>query len=260
MNIEALVEKNQAILDRLSFQRDAHPYELRSRETYLKTGLFSEEIIDDIFSFHEVPAHELSSSVPEYIGMLLIRPEMTHITPMFKEFIDEFYTVCHTEDVEITTEAYWKIYRHDLYRPETLDSRLTRAAIYIGSLCRLVVFKDENHQPMERPVSDKVFSFLKGKQGIYQQGTLRGEVVYNEALNLGFHRIHSTSEEYYVRLSQAIDPFGAYRRLSERPKGPHAGLNHPILFYTAVGVHVPNAKEVQTDLPIFLSESDILSL
>lgn len=148
--------------------------------------------------------------------------------------------------------SYWQMYRHDLYRPETMHSRLTRAALYIGSKCSLMVFQSEDDG--QEPLADYMRGTLKGTQGVYQPGTLRGDIVYRNAVDLGLHRLSEPDVD--PRIPRAVDPFGAYQTLVTASAGPHAHLEYPLLFYTGVGVHVPDYREIGTDLPQLLAVRD----
>lgn len=245
-NIVKLAEKNQDLLERIQFMPGVdNPFSLCMPEVYTATQLFQDEQIEGMFSFDEAVQRPINNKFPQYIGMILIRPDMLHVSHRFENFINDRFSIISINDVEMDNNSYWQMYKHDLYRPSTMHSRLTRAAIYIGSMCRLIVF---SHRDTDRPVADHVVDNLKGKQGVYEHNTLRGDIVYNAALDLGMHTLNENGGSTRSQLQLAIDPFGAYRALSRMPEGPHVKLKYPILFYTAVGVHVPDYREIATDL------------
>lgn len=245
-NIVDLAEKNKAVLDRLNFEIGVDdPLDLCKPEAYLATDLFTADQVADIFeSVNRVPQTRIvnhDQHLPQNVGMILIRPDMLHVGTAFEDLLRERFTVLDIEDVEMTSEAYWGIYRHDLYRADTMHTRLTRAAMYIGSSCRLIVYADLSNDDYN--LADYSRNTLRGNQGVFTPGTLRGEIVYKAGLDLGLQLLDDET------VALATDPFGAYRSMSARPSGPHAGMRYPLLFYTGVGVHVPDGVEITNDLP-----------
>lgn len=241
-NIIDLAEKNLALIERTGFVPGVDdPHELCTPDAYRRTGIFSNVQIDELFDFNtEAPASDAAALSPS-TGMILVRPDMFHISSKFEDFIKQRFKIITAENVTMTQAAYWDIYRHDLYRLSTMHSRLTRAAMYIGSTCRLIVFKDAEDSDVN--ISDQVVRELKGSQGNPQPNTLRGEIVYKEALRLGLHDVCKNG-----RIQMATDPFAAYRKLSQEEHGPHTRVGYPLLFFTGVGVHVPNGAEIAGDL------------
>lgn len=222
------------------------PFELCNEDAYRSTGFFTETMIESMFFGAGPQDDEVSESVPRSIGMILVRPDMTHIKSEFESFLRNRFKILAIENVVMDTATYWQIYRHDLYRTETMHSRLSRAALYIGSRCSLMVFQSLNPD-LDIAIPDYARDTLRGNQGVYKPGTLRGEIVYRNALALGLHQLADPNIDERIRL--AADPFNAYQSLANRPTGPHATLEHPLLFYTGVGVHVPNLSEIHSDLP-----------
>lgn len=247
-NICELAEKNRALLEKINFNpMTDDPLEMCSPEAYAATDLFTSEIIDEIFSnlLEKGTQERAGSTISRAIGMILVRPDMMHKFPAFEDFISARFTLIESQTVRMNTYAYWEIYKHDYYRPETLHSRLSRAALYIGSECRILIFRSTSPNKIEESTADFTFKNLKGRQGVYKPGTLRGDIVYLEAIKLGFHDYQI---QYDRQLATAIDPFGVYAMLSSLPEGDHTELVHPRLFYTGVGVHVPNAVEIESDM------------
>lgn len=251
-NIHELSEKNAALLEIMGFDRKIDdPLSLCNPVAYSQTGLFTETMIAAMFNGSPEPTKRSQHRISSAIGMILIRPDMVHAVPEFETFVSDRFHLLHKASVMMDKEMYWQIYSHDLYRPETMHSRLTRAALYIGSPCCLMVFKDRMATPA-RSVPNYVCTTLKGSQGRYQPDTLRGDIVYRNAIKLGLHRLQQPDIDDRIRL--AVDPFGAYQALSSQPSGSHAGLQFPLLFYTGVGVHVPDSSEIDTDLPQMLHD------
>ncbi len=252
-NIAELAEKNDVLLARMGFVpgRD-NPLELCNEVSYRQTGLFSDEAINLTFSEGALERSRTYASpvVARNIGMILIRADMMHASAEFERFIAERFTILHTQDVQMDPATYWNIYQHDFYRPSTMHSRLTRAAIYIGSACRLVVFQGSETDPAVA-TPDYVRGSLKGEQGVYRPETLRGDLVYRNAVALQMHRLDDPDVDERIKL--AADPFAIYRALArsgqEFPPRPFA---YPLLYLTGVGVHIPDSSEIGNDLSQFV--------
>jgi len=253
-NIHALAEKAAEITARIGFDpaRD-DPFELDHPDVFRDSGLFEPEAIARIFGNKDVAttspdeAEELEPSTlyPQAIGMVLVRPDMLHIAPQVEEFVGDRFEIIDSVTTEVGPEVYWQMYSEAIVGRETRNSRLSRAAIYVGSACQMIVFRAKDSQPTEEPTADYVYEQLKGKQGVAQPDTLRGELVLEGALAIGAHQLVDRT------VALALDPFGAYRKIvREDQNGPHASLAHPLLFYTGVGVHVPNYQEMQRDLAL----------
>lgn len=244
-NILSLYEKNRALLESMQYDPEVDdPLMLCNKEAYNKTGLLDEDMVEQMFSGNQRPYGSDGRSIPKHIGMILIRPDMIHAAHEFEKFITAQYSIIHTENIALDAKTYWNIYKHDFYRPETMHCRLTRAAVYIGSVSRLILFKQNTYSDDDPPLADHVYKNLKGVQGKRQQGTLRGEIVFNNALKLGLHKLDQTIDD---RLKIATDPFRAYRHLAGLSEELKVEYEFPLLFYTGVGVHVPSAQEIQND-------------
>ena len=246
-NIITLAERNEALLEKINFTPcDDNPIDLCKPEAYLATGLFTDDQVDNIFSSAnrdpQTQVRNIGAELSQRVGMILIRPDMLHESSTFENLLHQRFTLLHTEDVIMTSEAYWGIYSHDMYRTDIMHTRLTRAAMYIGSTCKLIIYADLSEGNYN--VADFSRNTLRGNQGVYDPGTLRGEIVYNAGLALGLH----TLEDDIV--ARAVDPFRAYRDMAARPDGAHSSLRYPLLFYTGVGVHVPDGIEITNDLPM----------
>lgn len=250
-NIVELAEKNTALIESLGFNPlSDDPFELDSADIFLRSGLFTEEATAHIFANQHaegVAADALEFGVPRKIGMLLIRPDMIQAQNAVTSFISERFTLLDSSEVIVTPEAYWGMYKESICTTETVMSRFTRAAVYINTMCRLLIFEKANFHKLEAPVADTVFANLKGRQGQYRPDTIRGDIVYKKALEYGYHTLDD------AHIARAVDPFGAYRKIVTTTSD-HDTLAHPLLFFTGVGVHIPDYQEMQRDLPLLLSE------
>lgn len=247
-NIEHLAEKNRALLDRLNFDPTVdNPDDLNNREVFADSGLFPEEAIDTIFMNSSVESRLADSIVPPNVGALLVRPDMVHASSEVEHFIADRFRIIFQDTVELDAHKYWDIYAPAIVGREVEATRLTRAAVYIGSPCRLMVFMNLVDEPPQA-TADEVYERYKGKQGVYEPGTLRGDVVFSQAIMANFHRL---AEDTYhdPTLRQAIDPFGAYKK-AVQVHGIGGDLPFPILRFTGVGVHVPDYNEIHSDLEV----------
>ena len=94
----------------------------------------------------------------------------------------------------------------------------------------------------------------KGTEAIEDGYTIRGSVVLQEAIRLGFHELKN--EE----LAMALDPFTDLRNITQLPGNhPHSHLpeEKALLKYNAVSVHVPNYKEIIRDLAVLNNISQL---
>lgn len=254
-NFNRIAENNAALLEKLNFdpQRD-DPFELDKLETLQTTGLFCKTALERMFSENvtdRVAEPSFEERVPADVGMLLVRPDMVHIAPEIERFLGEHFSLLEVSDITVTPEQYWSMYEHVITSKERTYSRLTRAAIYLGSPSRLMVFERQETEKDGVSAPDHLFKF-KGKQGIEEPGTLRGDIVYKEAVDVGLHTLNDP------QIAHIADPFGAYRKMMRsKIEGLHSSLEYPLLFYTAVGVHIPDAQEIQRDLALFDPEGAI---
>ena len=253
-NLVDLAEKNLAHVKNIGFNLyDDCPFGLDSPETFATLGLLSDEAIAQVFDRSigvDRPQEEQDPRIPRHIGMALVRPDMYHTYPAAEKLIaNNGFTLIESIATEIDSGAYWQMYSDALTGHEPRKTRLTRAAVYIGSPCRLLVFHDQVRESDGSAAADRIFSEFKGTQGTPSQGTLRGEVVLNSALKLGFDTLCDPL------IAAAVDPFGAYRKIvAEKHQTNHATATYPMLFYNGVGIHVPNYSEMQTDLRAIMPE------
>ena len=134
-NILNLYEKNASLLETMNFSRNYdNPLELCNTDAYRKSGLFTETIVNSMFSeTHELPPLP-DENISRNIGMILVRPDMVHVTAKFESYVSDRFELLYKSNIVMDIDTYWHMYSHDLYRRETMHSRLTRAALYIGSV------------------------------------------------------------------------------------------------------------------------------
>lgn len=255
-HIEDLAEKNTALLEAMNFNpyHDS-PNDLINEESYSASGLFTPEGINCIFGNTELELDEINPVIDPNTSMILVRPEMEHAIGDFRNFLSDRFRIIHDTEVTVQPQQYWNLYADAIVRRETDFSRLTRAAVFIGSPSRVITFVDPARGESDIPLADMIYKDLKGVQGVATAGTLRGEVVYENVIMAGFQRI--LRDDCDETLKRAIDPFGAYRQAIVSGAVRRQDLVYPILQFVGVGVHVPNYSEVQRDISTLLTKSDL---
>lgn len=252
-NIKHLAEKNEALLKKINFDPiNEDPFELDNPVTFKESGLFPDHAVMTIFNEScnstDTSINKFNKfQVPKDIGMLLIRPDMLHVTSEVEDFVRKDYRILESTITEVNPDMYWAMYEDAITHKESFRSRFTRASVFIGSACRLIVLKSKINLP-ESSVADELV-LAKGRQGEYQQSTFRGDIVYRSAVSSGFNTLKDKTT------ALAVDPFGAYRKIIDVDKsGKHCFLNYPLLFFTGVGIHIPDSTEIDRDLSLFVSK------
>lgn len=194
---------------------------------------------------------EFKSYKKEEIGLVLIRPESY-------EYIDDYREWIYANGMEIVAEVettlnfmeYWNMYFAELMDYEARHDFPTRTLNYINHKLMAIIVR----KPFVSgdTVSD-FLTFKKGKQGIYMQGTLRGEIAYN-----AFEKFVEDDGRGLVREARIeLDPIGMYRKLAREEiesDYAHRCASLPILFYAGQCVHVPNQDELMKHLHILLKD------
>ena len=193
-NFAEIAERNRALLKKLNFTPGKDdPFTLDNPESMRASGLFPDVAINRMFqqlgATPESTAETASKlDVPPSVGMILVRPDMLQIAPLIEQFIARRYGLVEVSDIQVTPEQYWTMYEHVIVSNERIYSRLTRAAVYLSMAARLMVFhRRETEADGISAIDD--FSTFKGRQGVEDSGTLRGGVIYKEAMQLGFHTL-----------------------------------------------------------------------
>lgn len=198
----------------------------------------------------EIDRYELSGQIlREFdIGLALIRPEMFHVRGKMEDFLRKNgFQIVLSDERRVDSRSYGVLYNEAFDIEPAKPSWPTRTIVYLDSPSFLIVFKDPKKRFGNEKLANGFFENHKGHEGIKDDRTIRGSVVLEEALRLGFHELKS--EE----LALALDPFTTLRNIVQRSgQQPHSHLpkKHALLKYNAVSVHVPNTSEIQRDLAI----------
>lgn len=249
-NIKLLAEKNEALLKKIDFDPiHEDPFELDNPVTFKESGLFPEhaviKIFNDAYSIEDTSIEVNNEfQVGKDIGMLLIRPDMLHVSSKVEDFVKKDYIILESTITEVNPSMYWTMYEDAITHKESVRSRFTRASVFIGSACRLIILKSKINN-LQSFAADELVS-IKGRQGEYKRDTFRGDIVYSSAISAGFNSLNNELT------ALALDPFGAYRKIVKVDNvGKHSSLKYPLLFFTGVGIHIPDSKEINRDLSLF---------
>jgi hypothetical protein len=210
-------------------------------------------------SITEIPETKkelINSLISKNIAMILVRPEMFHIHDQFSNFISNLgLKVFYIAERSISFDQYWTLYKGSIRFPDAIPSMPTRTMVYTDSPVMLIAFVD----PLQSHSNLASFfeTNFKGKEGIYNQHTLRGGIVYPEAKKLSFDNL----ENQIVK--NATDPFKGYQHLIS--SGMHQNNvnmkpNEQILRYNAVSVHIPNSEEIPYDLSTLNTENQLIEM
>ena len=202
---------------------------------------FDPQLLEDFVETQVV--NEIMTHNP---AMILIRPDFYHAKDQFLKFLAENGFCPHfTADIKVPETTYEIMYHKVFSREEAKYSLPNRTAIYTDKPTTLVVFTDPQNRFPGKNLADAFVENFKGSGGVPDNQTIRGSVVFNEAIKLGYHQLDNPI------IQQAVDPLGTYKK-AVQSNGPHSHLpkEYQVLFYTGVGVHIPDANEMKRDLSL----------
>lgn len=213
---------------------------------------------EDVIESVSTPQRALKGLDLQRLGIVVVRPEALDMVDAVKEFLTGHdLDIVLDKSAQISFEQYWSLYGPGLIDPDAEFDFPTRTLNYINKDIRVLVAS--NYSLDSQAVSDRITNELKGRQGSYTPGTLRGDIAYT-----ALHTLVSSDEgtSFVNPLHNvALDPIGAYRQLvrgdidSDRM---HASADSPLLFYAGQGMHVPDSSEMNRDIRVLLTEEEIL--
>lgn len=192
------------------------------------------------------------------IGLVVIRPELLGLADECAHLLERAeLQVIFDKTSRIDFKQYWSLYGAGLRDPESRHDFPTRTLNYIGHDIRLFVVSADVGNLSKPTVSDYITRELKGRQGSYSAGTLRGGLAY-----LALRELVTIDGRGFVSgtANMALDPIGAYRHLvrgdveSDRM---HDAADTPILFYAGQAIHVPTNAELGRDLRVFCNDDEL---
>lgn len=282
--IDKLGEDNSHEIDRLL----GHSYTLESGEDTLTTNqvldanetlaesLYGREVagfvrnnntaaLDDmrreVIDAVSVTKTSLNSIDMSRLGMVVVRPEALGLTDMSRQLLARNgLKVALDKTTRINFEQYWSLYGPGLRDPNATYDFPTRTLNYINKDIRVLVVTDSAGHLGSYPVSEYMTEHLKGSQGSYSPGTLRGDIAYTALRSL----MSDVGDSFITpQANVALDPIGAYRQLvrgniaSDRM---HASADAPLLFYAGQSMHMPDSTEISRDMRVLLTEDEIAKI
>ena len=175
-------------------------------------------------------------------GLIVIRPEALwfekEILKWLEErkimIIDSYYT-------SIDFWLHWYLYFMNLYGFEDRCDFPTRILNYNNQKLHAFIVKFSPDAARENEIK-KYLADTKGISGLFQKGSLRGEVAYN-----AFQKVIINCGKSLIREARiALDPIGIYRKISVGDlwcDNDCQKSKQPILFYSGLSVHIPDFKE-----------------
>ena len=188
------------------------------------------------------------------VGLLLIRPENIGSVDKYERFLNSLtIDVIYKKYIKINFEQYWMLYHHGLICEDAVCDFPTRTLNYVNKLCCLLVVKTNNYIGQSLP---DFLNTIKGKQGKFKSGTLRGEVGYNSLKNI----VTNDGLYFNEKMNNLLfDPTGMCRLLSRgqiQSDNSHEIADLKLLFYVGQAVHIPDYSEILDDISTLCDESD----
>jgi hypothetical protein len=259
-NLTALAENNSTFLDKLGVSTE------QLRKEFRVGRRIGQDLMDSLYpGYRESKLPKLRTVIEDddnelldqiiskNVALFLVRPEMVHLTPEICSFLaTNQFSIKYVDKRVITAESYATLYHEIFARPQAKPALPTRTLVYMGHVTNLIVFTDPLNRYPNLP--NGVVEEFKGVGGVEDSTTVRGSVVFREALRIGFNRLEDED------LALALDPLHVYRHLiSLRGSFPHSHLpkERALLNYNAVSVHVPNKSEIRKDLGALNTSSQL---
>jgi hypothetical protein len=229
---------------------------------------FGDKFLENIMSENaDGLTHSTDPEIEEFlakfnnIGMLIIRPEMYHISAKIENFLNQKgLDILDTFNLPINYKQYLSLYRDVVKNPKAKFSMPTRTLTYTNGESRVIICIDRSPQNYTS-LPDKIVKDFKGVGGVLstEKQTIRGSIIYEEAIKLGFHELLDQT------IREAIDPFGVLRLIVDFPQYQTdlaKSLAIPLtrLTYNAVSVHIPDQSEISRDMSTILEKDQIVNL
>lgn len=184
------------------------------------------------------------------IGLILVRPECFVNREEYKKFLEKKgLEVLYEKRIQLNFRQYLLLYYYSFILEDTIYDFPSRTFNYINNDSYLLIVKEKS----KRNVADYLCS-IKGRQGRFEPGTLRGDIAYN------FLKSNVVDGKLIKNAIIPLDPIGTARMLTRNKvwhDGSHMASDIPILFYCGQAVHVPNGKEIKRDLITLCNEEEL---
>lgn len=185
-------------------------------------------------------------------GVLLIRPEVYGLISKYEEWIcKNGLKIVSCVETSINYLEYWDMYFANLINYKFRYDSSTRAFNYVNRTLMLIIVEFKNN---ESGIVNDLLVKNKGKPGLYEVGSLRGEIAYNAFQEF----VTDGGKNFLERARIELDPIGMYRKLSREEitfDAYHREVDLPILFYATPAVHVPDTAELSKHVAILLKNN-----
>ncbi len=274
-SLEQLADNNSKILKKYNIIRDSIISSFAktqiSGDFYLKSEFKANNIdTSPDGKFQRLGLSEVQQEKREVLSdildfdpaMIVVRPEMFHLKNEICDFlVANDFRVNFITDKQITIKEYFQLYKEVIKNVPALQSALpSRTMTYTNALSSIIIFSDpqDRFTRMDQTLADGFFNSFKGTEGKPTKNTIRGDLVFNEALRLGFNNMSNPT------ISQAVDPFGAYAQIIEQPGEHwyHLKTEEKLyaLMYNGQGIHFPNSAELPRDIATLHSCETLLEI
>lgn len=183
-------------------------------------------------------------------GLILVRPEVYYYRNLYRTFLEERgFEVLYEKRISIDFRQYLLLYYDSLILSDTIHDFPSRTLNYIDNDSYLFVVTNRE----KTNVANYLYS-IKGTQGRFEIGTLRGDLSYK------LLKENIKDGELKKEAIIPLDPIGAGRMLIRNRiehDGSHNISDIPLLFYAGQSVHVPNAGEIKRDMATLCNDDEM---
>lgn len=184
------------------------------------------------------------------LGLILVRPEVYYYRDKYKQFIEQRnLEILFEKKVSLDIRQYLLLYYDSFILSDTMYDFPSRTLNYIDNDSYLFIVTSRSIDN----IANYLYS-IKGIQGKYEKGTLRGDISYR-LLKDNLH-----NGKFIKEAIVPLDPIGAGRMLT-RDLVPHDGSHNisdiPLLFYAGQSVHIPNYEEIKRDMATLCNKDEI---
>lgn len=245
-NFDESIKVGQKVLSEICLKNEIDIHSFFYKKKFSDIDNIKKGIIRDIVKFDP--------------GLMIIRPEMLHVTNEICEFLKRHnFRIDFLIKKKISIEEYFNLYKKEIAN-NFQNFRFvlpSRTLAYTNGVSCIIVFTAIKKNK-DLPLADLFSSKFKGREGVKAINTIRGGIIYKEALRLNFNKINSPI------IKMAIDPFAIYENLIKKTDGNFYHLKTTpqfyMLMYTAQGIHCSTYEELSCDLASVFSSNQLLKL
>lgn len=195
--------------------------------------------------------------------LIIVRPEMYHMTRSICDFLKKNnFEIKFLIRKKISIKEYYNLYKKEIIRnSQNFRSILpSRTLAYINAKSSIIILTKSryNFKKCNTHFADLFSVKFKGREGEKSINTIRGDIIYNEAIRLGFNKLNNRT------IVAAIDPFEIYGELIKKRTGNYYHLRtspqNYALMYTGQGIHCSTYVELPNDLASILNLKQLIKL